>query len=116
MNQHEIRVRVQLLWELGKQTPKEIKEILNVSLATVYITINRMKNNIPFEHQSCRGRKPTKSNAIMNSLRQQIRLTSGATSLDEMNTKVVERTGVVCSKVMSGEHSKDSNTPKYFLV
>ena len=31
--------------------------------------------------------------------RQQIRRASGATSLDEMHTNVVERTGVVCSKV-----------------
>ena len=82
MSQEDKREQIRILFQVAKHKPKKISSILGVSLASVYNTLKKIKTGQSISHQ--KG-KPLKSSAIENSLRQQIRRSFGAITLDELH-------------------------------
>ena len=99
MSQQQAREQIRILHQVVKHNPKKISTILGVSLATVYNTIRKIKTGQTLKHKKGGGRKAIKSIAIMKSIRQQVRRSFGAITLDELNYNVSQRTGVACSKM-----------------
>ena len=83
MSQEDKREQIRILFQVAKHKPKKISSILGVSLASVYNTLKKIKTGQNLSHQKGGGRKPLKSSAIENSLRQQIRRSFWAITLDE---------------------------------
>ena len=56
MSQKHKREQILTLYEVGKQTPRAISQLLSVSQATVYNTLNRVKKGRTLEHGVGAGR------------------------------------------------------------
>ena len=73
MSQKVKREEIWTLFEVGKHTPKRISKLTGVSLAIVYNTLKRMKEDRSLEHKVGGGRPAAKRKTIAKSLAQQIR-------------------------------------------
>ena len=95
MSQKLKREQIQVLSEVGKHTPRAISQLLSVSLATDYNTLNCVKTGRTLEHGVGAGRPAVKYQAIKGSLSQQIRRFKGAKTIDlhaNLNIAVGKRT------------------------
>ena len=88
MSQKLKREQIKVLSEVGKNTPRDISQLLSVSLATVYNTLNRVKTGRTFEHGVGAGRPAVKYYAIKGSLSQQIRRSKGAKTIKDMHVNL----------------------------
>ena len=87
MSQFSKRQQIQTLIEGKKHTPKEISQIVDISLATVYNTRKRITKNVPLNHRKGAGRSPVVYNAIKYKVSQQIRRSHEAISLHDIHGK-----------------------------
>ena len=88
MSQKVKREEIWTLFEVGKHTPKRSSKLTGVSLAIVYNTLKRMKEDRSLEHKVGGGRPAAKRKTIAKSLAQQIRWSKWALSINEMHKKL----------------------------
>ena len=75
MTQTEKRARIRVLLDAKKHTPREISDLIGVSLATVYNVKSRIQANISMKHRKGGGRPSKLAPLLRNSIAQQIRRT-----------------------------------------
>ena len=93
MSQYSKRQQIKTLIDGKKHTPKEISQIVDVSLATVYNTRKRMIKDATLNHQKGAGRPPVVHDAIKYKVSQQIRRSNGAITLHDIHAKILSSGG-----------------------